>query len=76
MPASFREPTFVEAWLAFPDESGEYFARDARFWTGFARLAPGSNLATAQTEVRSISRLPEFGVRMALGATPCDSLES
>ncbi|MDB4474694.1 ABC transporter permease, partial [Opitutaceae bacterium] len=131
MPASFREPTFVEAWLAFPEESPEYFARDARFWTGFARLAPGVNIANAQTEVRSISqdlseeypeanrdwtatvvslqeqrtsgistslqlllgavglvlmivcfnlanlllarsiaRLPEFGVRMALGATP------
>ncbi len=131
MPAPFREPTFVEAWLAFPEESPEYFARDARFWTGFARLAPGVNIANAQTEVRSISqdlaqeypeanrdwtatvislqeqrtsgistslqlllgavglvlmilcfnlanlllarsiaRLPEFGVRMALGATP------
>ncbi len=131
MPASFREPTFVEAWLAFPDESPEYYARDARFWTGFARLAPGINEAIAQTEVRSISqdlareypeanrdwtatvvslqeqrtsaigtslqlllgavglvllivclnlanlllarsiaRLPEFGVRLALGATP------
>ena len=131
MPASFREPAFVEAWLAFPDESGEYFARDARFWTGFARLAPGINEATARTEIRgisedlareypeankdwtatitflqaqrtsaigtsltlllgavglvllivclnlanlllarSIARLPEFGVRLALGATP------
>lgn len=131
MPASFREPTFVEAWLAFPDESPEYFARDARFWTGFARLAPGVSETIAQTEVkgisqdlareypeanrdwtatvvslqeqrtsaigtslqlllgavglvllivclnlanlllaRSIARLPEFGVRLALGATP------
>lgn len=131
MPATFREPTFVEAWLPFPEESPEYFARDARFWTGFARLAPGVSMAHAQAEVRrisqdlareypeanrdwaatvtylqeqrtagistslqlllgavglvllivcfnlanlllarSIARLPEFGVRLALGATP------
>ena len=131
MPATFREPTFVEAWLPFPDESPEYFARDARFWTGFARLAPGVSETIAQTEIkgisqdlareypeanrdwtatvvslqeqrtaaigtslqlllgavgmvllivclnlanlllaRSIARLPEFGVRLALGATP------
>ena len=131
MPASFREPAFVEAWLPFPAESPEYFARDSRFWNGFGRLAEGGNSAMASTEihaisedlareypdsnrnwtmattplleqrtagirtslllllgavglvllivcfnlanlllVRCIARLPEFGVRLALGATP------
>ncbi|MCF3650775.1 ABC transporter permease [Synoicihabitans lomoniglobus] len=56
MPASFREPTFVEAWIPFPDESPEYFARDSRFWNGFGRLAAGANLAAANAEVRGISQ--------------------
>jgi predicted permease len=56
MPASFREPAFVEAWLPFPAESPEYFARDSRFWTGFGRLADGVNTATAATEITGISQ--------------------
>ncbi|MCC5023935.1 MAG: ABC transporter permease [Candidatus Synoicihabitans palmerolidicus] len=30
MPPSFREPAVVDAWLPFPAESPEYFARDSR----------------------------------------------
>jgi predicted permease len=56
MPASFREPTFVEAWLPFPDESPEYFARDSRFWQGFGRLKDGVNFPTANTEISAISQ--------------------
>ena len=56
MPATFREPTFVEAWLPFPSESPEYFARDSRFWTGFGRLADGVNVTTASTEITGISQ--------------------
>lgn len=56
MPPSFREPTFVEAWIPFPDESPEYFARDSRFWNGFGRLKDGTNIATANTEITSISQ--------------------
>lgn len=56
MPASFREPTFVEAWIPFPDESPEYFARDSRFWNGFGRLKDNVNIATANTEISSISQ--------------------
>ncbi len=55
MPESFREPTFVDVWLPFPEESPEYFARDSRHWSGFGRIASGRNLTMAQTEIRSIS---------------------
>lgn len=56
MPATFREPAFVDAWLPFPAESPEYFARDSRYWTGIGRLAPAVSLTVAATEINSLSR--------------------
>ncbi|WP_221029437.1 ADOP family duplicated permease [Actomonas aquatica] len=55
MPATFREPAFVDAWLPFPAESPEYFARDSRYWTAIGRLAPDANPAVAATEIESLS---------------------
>ncbi len=56
MPATFREPAFVDAWLPFPAESPEYYARDSRYWTAIGRLAPGASPAAAQAEIESLSR--------------------
>jgi len=55
MPESFREPTFVDLWLPFPDESPEYFARDSRHWSGFGRIDDAYNLTMARTEIGSIA---------------------
>ena len=56
MPATFREPAFVDAWLPFPEESPEYFARDSRYWTGIGRVAPGTSIAVATAEIETLSR--------------------
>ena len=55
MPADFREPDFVDAWLPFPREAPEYFARDSRFWTVIGRLRPGAALGAAQAEFDTIA---------------------
>jgi putative ABC transport system permease protein len=55
MPESFREPDFVDAWVAFPREAPEYFARDSRFWTIIGRLRPGVTAATANAEMRNLA---------------------
>lgn len=55
MPRDFREPEFVEAWLPFPQEAPEYFARDSRFWTIIGRLKPGTSLGSAQAELTGIA---------------------
>ncbi len=56
MPATFREPPFVDAWLPFPAESPEYFARDSRYWSAIGRLAPGATPAGAAAEIETLSR--------------------
>ena len=56
MPATFREPAFVDAWLPFPEESPEYFARDSRYWTGIGRIAPDASIASATAEIETLSR--------------------
>jgi len=55
MPASFREPAFVDIWQPFPRESGEYFARDSRYWNAIGRLAPGVTAASAHAEVAGLA---------------------
>jgi putative ABC transport system permease protein len=55
MPESFREPDFVDAWVAFPREAPEYFARDSRFWTVIGRLRPGVTAASASAEMRNLA---------------------
>ena len=55
MPETFREPAFVDAWLPFPEESPEYYARESRFWTMVGRLAPGISAAEASAELATIA---------------------
>ncbi|WP_044891665.1 ABC transporter permease [Opitutus terrae] len=55
MPESFREPEFVDAWLPFPKEAPEYFARDSRFWNIVGRLKPGVTAPTAHAELQGIA---------------------
>lgn len=55
MPDDFREPAFVDAWLPFPAEAPEYFARDSRFWTAIGRLAAHATVDQARTEVQTIA---------------------
>ncbi len=56
LPATFREPAFVDAWLPFPVESPEYFARDSRYWSAIGRLAPHASTASAAAEIETLSR--------------------
>lgn len=55
MPASFREPAFVDVWLPFPVEAPENFARDSRYWTTIGRLAPGATLGQVRAETAAIA---------------------
>lgn len=55
MPEDFREPDFVDAWLPFPREAPEYFARDSRFWTVIGRLRRDTTLGSAQAEFDGIT---------------------
>ncbi len=55
MPASFREPQFVDAWLPFPAEAPEYLVRDSRFWTTVGRLPAGGSAAGAHAELATIA---------------------
>jgi putative ABC transport system permease protein len=56
MPPSFQEPAFADCWVPFPEEAGEYFARDSRFWTVIGRLGDGVTIGQAQAELTDIAR--------------------
>lgn len=55
LPRTAREPSFAEVWLPFPDGSGEYFMRDARYWTAICRLSPDSTPEAAEAELKTIA---------------------
>lgn len=55
MPATFREPEFVDLWFPFPTESPENLARDSRYWTTTGRLAPDATLAAARAELATLA---------------------
>ncbi len=55
MPEGFREPEFVDAWLAFPADAPENLVRDSRFWATVGRLKPGATLGSAQAEATAIA---------------------
>lgn len=56
MPKSFNEPSYVDLWTPFPDMTGEYFVRDARYWNVVGRLAPQVSEATAKQELAQIAK--------------------
>ncbi|MDQ8185650.1 ABC transporter permease [Pelagicoccus sp. SDUM812002] len=55
MPKSFNEPSFVNLWTPFPDVTGEYFVRDARYWNVVGRLKPGVTPIAAKQELTQIA---------------------
>ncbi len=55
MPKSFNEPSFVNLWTPFPDVTGEYFVRDARYWNVVGRLKPGVSPDAAKQELTQIA---------------------
>jgi predicted permease len=81
MPEQFREPAFVDAWLPFPNESPEYFARDSRFWTMIGRLAPGVTAAAAHSELSTIAanlarEYPDTNRDWTVAAVPLSELRT
>ncbi len=78
MPKSFNEPSFVNLWTPFPDVTGEYFVRDARYWNVVARLKPDVSAIAAKQELDQIAndleeQFPATNLRR--GAT-MDSLQT
>lgn len=55
MPKSYNEPAFADVWTPFPDMTGEYFVRDARYWSVVGRLKPDVSLAAALAETKGIA---------------------
>jgi putative ABC transport system permease protein len=56
MPRTFKDPFNVSAlWRIFPNEGGENFVANARFWAVIARLKSGVTPATAQAELSTIA---------------------
>lgn len=57
MPASFTDPWGTGTlWRPLPMNGPEAANRQARFWTGFARLAPGLTLAQANAELATLAQ--------------------
>ncbi len=78
MPKSFNEPSFVNLWTPFPDVTGEYFVRDARYWNVVGRLKPGVSPEAAKQELTQIANDLEEqfpGTNRRRGAT-MDSLQT
>lgn len=78
MPESFNEPSFVNVWTPFPDVTGEYFVRDARYWSVVARLKDGVGALAAKQELEQIANDLEEqfpGTNRGRGAT-MDSLQT
>ncbi|MDQ8197641.1 ABC transporter permease [Pelagicoccus enzymogenes] len=78
MPKTFNEPSFVNVWTPFPDVTGEYFVRDARYWNVVGRLKPGVSPEAARQELARIADDLEEqfpGTNRRRGAT-MDSLQT
>lgn len=56
MPASLREPAFVDVWLPFAVENPENNARDSRYWVTIGRLAPGASIGQVRAEASTIGQ--------------------
>ena len=56
MPRTFKEPyNNAELWRPFPNQGGENFVANARFWGVIGRLKPGVSLAKANAELSTIA---------------------
>jgi putative ABC transport system permease protein len=56
MPRTFKDPFNVCAlWRIFPNEGGENFVANARFWAVIARLKPGVTPTAAQAELSTVA---------------------
>ncbi|HLP03054.1 MAG TPA: FtsX-like permease family protein, partial [Opitutaceae bacterium] len=79
MPPTLREPAFVDAWLPFPAEASEYFARDSRYWIAIGRLKRGAAVAQVQAEAEAIAadlsrQHPDTNRNWTLRAQPLHSM--
>ncbi|HEX4631685.1 MAG TPA: ABC transporter permease [Chthoniobacterales bacterium] len=56
MPRTFKDPFNVpQIWRVFPNEGGENFVANARFWGVFARVKSGVTASSAQAELSTIA---------------------
>src|SRR5256714_3307395 len=55
MPPDFKYPGFAQVWLPLSRDSGEMRNRANRYFGVMGLLKPGQTLATAQTELQTIS---------------------
>ncbi|MFT3828835.1 MAG: ADOP family duplicated permease [Opitutaceae bacterium] len=79
MPPTLREPAFVDAWLPFPAEASEYFARDSRYWIAIGRLKGDTTAAQVQAEAEAIAtdlarQFPDTNRNWTLRAQPLHAL--
>jgi putative ABC transport system permease protein len=56
MPRTFKDPFNIpQIWRVFPNEGGENFVANARFWGVFARMKPGVTASSVQAELSTIA---------------------
>jgi putative ABC transport system permease protein len=56
MPRTFKDPfNIASEWRVFPNEGGENFVANARFWGVIGRLKPGVSMSSAQAELGTIA---------------------
>src|ERR1700719_2578759 len=56
MPRTFKDPFNIPSlWRVFPNEGGENFVANARFWGVIARIKPGVSASTVQAELSTIA---------------------
>jgi len=56
MPRTFKDPFNISSeWRVLPNEGGENFVANARFWGVIGRLKPGVSMSSAQAELGTIA---------------------
>ncbi len=56
MPRTFKDPFNIPSlWRVFPNQGGENFVANARFWAAIARMKPGVPASTVQAELSTIA---------------------
>ena len=69
MPRTFKDPFNISSeWRLFPNEGGENFVANARFWGAIARLKAGVPMSSVQAELSTIaSRLAQNDAKFYKG---------